>query len=238
MNISQIQSLIRKKASPEKAAILQRFFKTGKGQYGEGDIFVGVTVPELRKIAKLAQNSSLIEVKKLLAGKVHEDRLVALEILVFKLEAATKIKDKRNQKILFNFYIKNRKHINNWDLVDLSAPYIASPYLLEKNKNLLYKFAHSKNIWDRRISIISTYDFIRHNEFQDTLRISKILLKDEHDLIQKAVGWMLREVGKRDEKVLKNFLQKNYKKMPRTMLRYSIEKFSASQRQKYLLGKM
>jgi 3-methyladenine DNA glycosylase AlkD len=245
MNSRQIQSLIRKKSSPKKAAILQRFFKTAKGQYGEGDIFVGVTVPEVRKIAKFAQETSLLELKKLLQSKTHEDRLVALEILVFQFEKAIKNCDQKNQKEIFDFYLKNRSGINNWDLVDLSAPYIVGPYLFNcintkktTSINILYKLAKSKNLWDKRISIISTFDFIRNNKFSDTLKISKILLNDEHDLIQKAVGWMLREIGKREEKVLKVFLKENYRKMPRTMLRYAIEKFPLEIRKKYLYGEI
>lgn len=251
MNAEKVKSLIRRKADKRKARILQRFFKTGKGQCGEGDFFVGVTVPEIRNIAKFSQEISLLELKKLLHDKIHENRLAALEILVFQFEKAVKNSDQKMQKEIFDFYLKNRSGINNWDLVDLSAPYIVGPYLLnctngkfipeksaKKYKNILYKLAKSKNIWDKRISIISTFYFIKNKKFYDSLKISKILLNDEHDLIQKAVGWMLREIGKRDEKVLKVFLKENYKKMPRTMLRYSIEKFPADIRRKYLSGEI
>jgi 3-methyladenine DNA glycosylase AlkD len=251
MSVNQIKSLIRRKADKRKARILQRFFKTGKGQYGDGDIFVGVTVPEIRKIAKFFQETLLLELKKLLKSEIHEDRLAVLEILVFQFEKAVKNCDQKMQKEIFDFYLKNRSRINNWDLVDLSAPYIVGPYLLncangkflpeksaKKYKNILYKLAKSKNVWDKRISIISTFYFIKNKKFSDSLKISKILLNDEHDLIQKAVGWMLREIGKRDEKALKVFLKDNYRKMPRTMLRYSIEKFPDDIRHKYLSGEI
>ncbi len=248
MSLKKVQYLIRAKANKQKAEILSRFFKTGKGEYGESDKFLGVTVPELRNVAKITQNISFVEVRKLLQSNFHEDRLAALEILVFKFENAVKNQDKKTQKEVFDFYLKNRGGINNWDLVDLSAPYIFGPYLYNYDKdnckdkkfdkNILYKFAKSKKLWDKRIAIVSTFEFIRNNSFTDTLKISKILLCDQHDLIQKAVGWMLREVGKRNRKVLEKFLKENYKKMPRTMLRYSIEKFSPKIRQKYLNGKI
>ena len=238
MNSHQIKKLLQKKSDKKRAKILQRFFKTGKGEYREGDIFLGITVPELRKIVKATKEISLTEIQKLLKSKIHEERLVAALLLVSKFEKATNPPDKKTQKEIFNFYIKNRQNINNWDLVDLSAPNIAGNYLLEKDKKILYKLSKSKKLWDRRISIVSTFSFIRQNNFSDTLIISKILLNDEHDLIHKAAGWMLREVGKRDLPTLKKFLLKNYKKMPRTMLRCSIEKFPETERKKYLSGRV
>lgn len=222
-------------ADPEKAKILSRFFKTGKGEYGEGDIFLGLTVPEQRALSKSYLDLSLSDLGKLLKSPIHEARLTALLILVAQFEInAKKGKSKIAAKKIADFYIKNISRINNWDLVDLSAPNILGHYLLDKSRIKLYNLAKSKNLWARRISIISTFYFIRQNQFSDTLKISEILLTDKHDLIHKAVGWMLREVGKRDRKLLEKFLAKNTTKMPRTMLRYAIEKFSPSVRKKYL----
>jgi 3-methyladenine DNA glycosylase AlkD len=210
------------------------FFKTGKGDYGEGDVFAGIKVPVQRKIAKEFNQLEYSEVKQLLASKIHEERLIALLILVDKFENGS---EKEKEKI-FNYYIENRKGVNNWDLVDLSAPKIAGSYLLNRDKMLLYDFASSDNLWERRIAIISTYTFIRLNRYDDTLKISEILLNDKHDLIHKAVGWMLREVGNRNMNIEENFLRVRYKRMPRTMLRYAIEKFPESKRKKYLEGKI
>jgi 3-methyladenine DNA glycosylase AlkD len=232
--LKQIESEIESSKNTEKAKILQRFFKTGVGQYGEGDIFFGITVPIQRKIAKKYVELKLKEIQLLLNSKIHEKRLIALLILIQKYKKA---QESEKEKI-FNFYIKNTRNVNNWDLVDLSAPNIVGNYLLDKERKMLYKFAISKNIWERRISIISTLTFIRNFQFKDTMNISKILVNDKHDLIQKAVGWMLRELGKRDETLLVEFLKTNYQKMPRTMLRYSIEKFSKEIRSKYLKGEI
>jgi 3-methyladenine DNA glycosylase AlkD len=216
----------------EKASLLQRFFKTQKGQYGEGDIFLGVMVPNTRIVAKKYRTLSLEEIKKVLYSRIHEERLCALLILVEKFGKADEIERKK----IFNFYIKNAKQANNWDLVDLSAPRIVGGYLLDKPKVILYRFAKSKNLWEKRISILATFWFIKFNKYNDSLKIAKILLNDEHDLIHKAVGWMLREVGKRNLIVEEKFLKKYYKKMPRTMLRYAIEKFPDDKRTKYLKG--
>jgi 3-methyladenine DNA glycosylase AlkD len=228
--LNQLKKDLKKLANPEKAKILQRFFKTGKGEYGEGDVFLGITVPEQRKIAKKYSGLPLSETQKLLSGKIHEHRLTALLILVIKYKKA----DDTDKKKISHFYIKNFKHINNWDLVDLSSEKILGDYLLEKDKSLLYRLAKSKNLWERRIAVITTFAFIRNNQFNDTLKISGLLLNDRHDLIHKAVGWMLREIGKRDQEVEEKFLQKYYRKMPRTMLRYAIEKFDEKKRQFYL----
>ncbi len=228
--LNQLKKDLKKLANPEKAKILQRFFKTGKGEYGEGDVFLGITVPEQRKIAKKYSELPLKETQKLLSGKIHEHRLTALLILVIKYKKS----DDTDKKRISHFYIKNFKHINNWDLVDLSSEKILGDYLLEKDKSLLYKLAKSKNLWERRIAVITTFAFIRNNRFNDTLKISGLLLNDRHDLIHKAVGWMLREIGKRDQEVEEKFLQKHYRKMPRTMLRYAIEKFDEKKRQFYL----
>ncbi|MFA5318093.1 MAG: DNA alkylation repair protein [Patescibacteria group bacterium] len=228
--MNKVKKELKKYVDLEKAKILQRFFKTGKGEYGAGDVFIGVTVPNIRKVAKKFQTMQLKEVELLLHSKIHEERLCAALILVEKFEQGS---EAEKQKI-YKLYLKNAKHINNWDLVDLSAPKITGAYLLEKNRDVLYKLAHSKNLWKKRIAILSTYAFIRENQFKDTLEISKILLNDKHDLMHKAVGWMLREVGNRDREVEEKFLKKYYKKMPRTMLRYTIEKFPEELRQEYL----
>jgi 3-methyladenine DNA glycosylase AlkD len=224
-----MQSLIKelnKLANPDKAQILQSFFKTKKGQYGEGDIFLGITVPQQRQFAKKYNHLSIPELQKLLNSKIHEQRLIALLILTNKF--------KRNQKEIFEFYLKNAKQVNNWDLVDLTAPNIIGNYLQDKDKSILYQLARSPNLWEKRIAIVSTYTFIRNNQFKDTLAISKILLNDKHDLIHKAVGWMLREVGKRDQNKLETFLKQNYNKVSRTTLRYAIERFPEEKRRAYL----
>lgn len=226
--MKQIKKEINESANKNKARILQKFFKTGKGEYGEGDIFLGLKSEQIKNIAKKYKKISLDKIQILLNSKIHEERVCALRILVHQYEKT------KNKKGIFNFYLKNSKKINNWDLVDLSAPNIVGDYLLDKNKKILYKFANSKNLWQKRISIISTFTFIRNNKFEDTLKISKILLKDEHDLIHKAIGWMLREVGKRDKKILKKFLKENYNKIPRTTLRYAIEKFDEKERKIWL----
>lgn len=209
-------------ADPKKAEIYQRFFKTGEGEYGEGDVFIGLTVPFQRKIAKKYKDLSFAEVEKLLQSPVHEERLVALFILMEQY--------KDNKRKIVSLYLHNRRHVNNWDLVDLSAHKILGDYLKDKDRKILYKLAESKSIWDKRIAIIATFAFIRDNDFQDALKISEILLKDGHDLIHKAVGWMLREIGNRDLKVEEEFLEKHYRDMPRTMLRYAIEKFDEDKR--------
>ena len=230
---------LRKISDPRQAKVLRRFFKTRKGEYGEGDIFLGVKVPDQRKVADKFQELSLKDLEKLLSSKIHEYRMSALFILIKQYEKA----NEQEKKKIFNFYLKNTKNINNWDLVDISAPKIVGDFLLDKYKEgdmstcrLLYKLAKSNNLWERRIAIISTVVFIRNNKFKDTLKISKILLEDKHDLIHKAVGWMLREVGKRDQKVEEEFLKKYYSKMPRVMLRYAIERFEEKKR-KFYLGK-
>jgi len=230
MAINNLKKDLQKIADKDKAKLLQRFFKTGKGQYGEGDIFIGGKVPEQRKVAKKYPDLSLEEIQKLLSSKIHEYRLTSLFILIGKYKKS----DELGKRKIFNFYLKNTKNINNWDLVDLSAPNIVGDYLLDKKRNLLYKLAKSKDLWEKRIAILATATFIRNNEYKDTLKISEMLLNDKHDLIHKGVGWMLREVGKRNQKSEEDFLKKHYKTMPRTMLRYSIERFSESKRKFYM----
>ncbi len=218
--------------NPEKAKIFQRFFKTGKGDYGEGDIFLGLNVPLQRSIAKKYLDLSLPKIQELLKSRIHEHRLVALIILINKYKKSSE----REKENIFGFYLKNTKNINNWDLVDISCPNIIGDFLSEKDKKTLYGLVGSENLWEKRIAIISCFAFIKKNEFGDALTISELLMKDKHDLIHKAVGWMLREIGKRDKKVLEDFLKFHYKNMPRTMLRYAIEKFPEEKRKKYLAG--
>ena len=228
-----IKKELGKLASLKQAQILQRFFKTGPGEYGEGDIFLGIKVPIQRQVVKkYYQDLPLSEIPKLLKTKVHEYRLVALLILVAKFNV--KNISAAERKKIYDLYLKNTAYINNWDLVDLSAPHIVGVYLLNKPRAILYKLVKSKSLWERRIAILATFTFIRDNDFKDTLRIAKLLLGDKHDLIHKAVGWMLRELGKRDQRVLENFLNIHYRNMPRTMLRYAIEKFEEPKRQYYM----
>jgi len=228
--LSDLVADLQKLENPQKAKILSRFFKTGKGEYGEGDIFLGITVPQTRSIAKKYTNLNLKDLEKLLSSKIHEHRLIALLILIENYR-----KDSIEHKnSIFNFYLKNTKFINNWDLVDLSAPNIVGNFLLDKDKSILYNLAKSSNLWEKRIAIISTFAFIRLYKFKHTLKISEVLMNDNHDLIHKAVGWMLREVGKRNKEVEEKFLNQHYMKMPRTMLRYAIEKFDNNKRKKYL----
>jgi len=234
MSLEDIRKQLQKLGSKEKARVLQRFFKTGPGEYGEGDVFLGIRVPELRKLVRENQAIKMAEIKQLLRSSIHEERLLALLILVRKYLKGIKTE----QKSIYELYLKNTQFVNNWDLVDASAEHIVGAFLKDKNKNPLYHLAKSKNLWERRISIMSTFHFIKHSEFSETMKISKILLSDEGDLIHKAVGWMLREVGKRDLASEEEFLKEHHKAMPRTMLRYAIEKFPESKRKKYLEGKI
>jgi 3-methyladenine DNA glycosylase AlkD len=232
--ITSLREDLQKLANPEKAKILQRFFKTGKGEYGEGDVFLGINAPSIKEIASKYKNLEFSDIEELLKSKIHEERIAALLILINRFSSGN---DKAKKEI-YEFYLVNTKYINNWDLVDLSAAKIVGSWLADKEKDVLYKLALSENVWERRIAIISTFDFIRKNKFRDTIDISKILLKDEHDLIHKAAGWMLREVGKREQDVLENFLKEYHKQMPRTTLRYAIEKFDPDTRRKYLRGEI
>ena len=222
---------LRSHTNNDKAKVLQRFFKTGPGEYGFGDQFLGVTVPQIRCVAKEFQNLSLSNIKELLHSKVHEERLLALIILVKKFQNADS-----NRGTFYNFYMHNLKQVNNWDLVDSSAPYIVGAYLESKDRRLLDRLAKSKRLWDRRVAILSTLHFIRKGEFTDTLRLAKNLFHDPEDLMHKAVGWMLREVGKRNVQLLEDFLRQNHRTMPRTMLRYAIERLPEQRRKAYLKG--
>lgn len=234
MKINQLKKELDKLANPKQAKLLQGFFKTGKGQYGEGDIFLGIKVPIQRQVAKKYNNLAFNEIQTLLNSQIHDHRMIALFILVSQYQYSKKQKNKKIQKQIYNFYLKNFKNINNWDLVDLSSHKIVGDYLLDKPRDILYKFARSNHLWTKRISVIATFAFINNHDFKDSLKIAKILLNDDHDLIHKAIGWMLREVGKRDQKTEEQFLKKYYKKMPRTMLRYSIERFSEPKRKFYM----
>ncbi|MEK6848559.1 MAG: DNA alkylation repair protein [Nanoarchaeota archaeon] len=236
MLLVELKKELINKANPERAKPLQRFFKTGKGEYAEGDIFLGISVPESRKLALKCNNLPFQDIKILLSSKIHEERLIALLILINNYAKADKNLNTKTKREIFEFYLKNTKHINNWDLVDLSAHKIVGNYLADKDKSILYNLASSDNLWERRIAILSTFNFIRDKQFNEVLKIAKMLLNDKHDLMHKAVGWMLREVGKRDKEVLDEFLKKHCKKMPRTMLRYSIERFPEEGRKEYLFG--
>ncbi len=224
---------LKKRASPAKAKLLARFFKTGPGEYGEGDVFIGVMVPDTRQVARQYSGLILPETKKLLHSKIHEERLCAILILIEKYRKA----DDRLKEDIYNFYLTNTGFINNWDLIDLSAPQIIGNFLQDKSKAKLYQLAKSKSLWERRISILATFNFIYRGQPKETLKIAKLLLNDKHDLIHKAVGWMLREVGKRcSQKTLEDFLAPYYKKMPRTMLRYAIERLPPGKRNAYRQG--
>ncbi|MGY4884943.1 MAG: DNA alkylation repair protein [Nanobdellota archaeon] len=235
--LNELKKEINEAKNPEQAKNLQRFFKTGKGQYGEGDIFLGIKVPVTRKIVKKYwKYISLKDIQELLNSKFHEERLIGLLILV---EAYKKSKkDKMKQREIYEFYLKNTNRINNWDLVDLSAHKIVGDFCSIEGTEILKMLAKSDNLWERRIAIISTAAFINKRIFGETLAISDMLMNDKHDLIHKAVGWMLREVGKRNVEVLEIFLKDRYKTMPRTMLRYSIEKFPEEKRKAYLKGEI
>ncbi|MCB9802392.1 DNA alkylation repair protein [Candidatus Nomurabacteria bacterium] len=231
--MTSIQKELKKYANSQKAVIFQRFFKTAKGQYGEGDRFIGVTVPEIRKVAKQFIDLSLVDVLQLLHSSIHEDRLCALLILVEQYNKG----DLKKQKQIFQAYLKNYQYINNWDLVDLSAPKIVGAYLFvhPQEKNILEKLAQSNNLWKKRVAMVSTFYFIYQGQSAETIKLAKILLNDSHDLIHKATGWMLREVGKRcEQKILLDFLNQHYQKMPRTCLRYAIERLPEKTRQAYL----
>lgn len=231
--IDSLRRDLKKLSNKKKAVISQRFFKTGKGQYGEGDLFFGITVPQSRKLAIKYKDLAYPEIESLLKSPYHEERLIALLVLVHKFET-----QEMEQRRVYDFYLRHAKLVNNWDLVDLSADKIVGGYLIDKPRDVLSKLAASKNIWERRIAMIACYSFIKNKEYEEGLKIAELLLNDQHDLIQKAVGWMLREIGKRDEKSLISFLKTHSKQMPRTSLRYAIERFSPSTRQKYLLGKI
>lgn len=232
--LNEVRTAFRRLRDPKRAQHSLRFFRTGPGEYGEGDMFLGITVPQSRKMAKQCANLVTQDIVELLHSPYHEERLLALLVLVAKFEQG----DEKQQKAIYNLYLKHKKYINGWDLVDLSAPKIVGTYLLNQDKSVLYKLARSKSLWDRRIAIMATLPSIKQHQFDDTLNIAEILLQDKEDLIHKAVGWMLREVGNRNLAAEEAFLQNHYQRMPRTMLRYAIEKFAENRRQQYLKGKI
>ncbi len=233
MSVTQLRQELRKLANNKRAKASVWFFKTGKGQYGYGDKFIGVSVPQQRQIARKFNHLTFSDIKKLLQSPIHEERLIALLILVDQFKLA----NDKYRKQIYTFYLKNTSRVNNWDLVDLSASNIVGIYLVDKPKDVLYRMAKSKILWERRIAIISTLAFIQKGIYYETFKIAEILISDKEDLVHKAVGWMLRETGKRISKQkLEDFLKVHYKQMPRTMLRYSIEHFSLDLRQKYLKG--
>ena len=232
ISADHIRTALRSHANPRDAKILQRFFKTGPGEYGEGDIFIGVKVPQTRSVAKAFRGAPVKEVLGLLKSKIHEERLLALILLTEQYSAG----DEKKRHTIFNIYLRNSRYINNWDLVDISAPHIVGGHLLTRDRAVLRGLASSRSIWERRIGIIATFRFIKEDDFSDTLAISEMLLRDQHDHINKAAGWMLREIGKRDMKILDAFLLRHYKAMPRTMLRYAIERLPEKKRLGYLKG--
>ena len=233
MKAADVRKELKSMADPDKAAILRRFFKTGPGYYGEGDIFIGVMVPQSRQIAKKFSQLPLGEVRTLLYSCIHEERLVALLILAWRYNSS--LSSSMEKEEIAKFYLEHIKQVNNWDLVDLSAPNILGAHLVDRDhrRRLLYRLAGSENVWERRIAILATLHFIRNDDFSETLKIAGMLLHDRHDLIHKAVGWMLREVGKRDAAAEEAFLEKHWSVMPRTMLRYAIERLPESKRRRY-----
>lgn len=228
--LSFLRNELRKHASKRKAKTLQSFFKTGPGQYAQGDVFLGVTVPCIRKIAKKYVHAPHALIVCLLQSRIHEERLLALIILVTQFQDA----DESSRKKIYTLYLKKTRYINNWDLVDLTAAHIVGAYLYQKNKTPLYTLARSLSLWERRIAIIATFYYIKNGVFSHTLRIAAMLLSDDQDLMHKATGWMLREVGKRNARALETFLRTHYTTMPRTMLRYAIERFPEKKRKRYL----
>lgn len=231
MTATEIQEVLAFLSTPEKREFLPYFFKTGKGQYGEGDQFLGVVVPDTRKVAKANLKLSFSELKKLLKNPYHECRLCALLILVEKFKKA----NKEERKELFDFYLSQTKYINNWDLVDLSCRFIVGEYLLDKqDRSVLYQLAESDWLWDQRIAVVSTYTFIKNKQYDDIIALSEKLLTHQHDLMHKATGWMLREMGKMDINPLYTFLDQYHRVMPRTMLRYAIEKLTKEEREHYM----
>lgn len=229
-SLSALKKEIRKQANPAKAKFLQRFFRTGKGEYAEGDRFLGITVPVSRSLARKYSDLALTDILRLLRSPFHEERIIALFLLVARFE-------KGNDTVrtgIVRSYLASTHYVNNWDLVDSSAYQIIGAYLVDKKRTPLYRLARSKLLWERRIAMVATLAFIRRNDLDDTFKIAEILLADRHDLIHKAVGWMLREAGKKDPAALRAFLLRHASHMPRTALRYAIEKYSPRERRLFL----
>jgi len=231
-DVRAIQGHLRQLGTPEAAALAARYFKTGPGQYGEGDIFLGISVPTLRKLAREHRALPTKELVILLRSEIHEERFLALLILVLSASKG----DEAARREIYDLYLAHTRYINNWDLVDTSAREIVGGYLADKDRSPLYHLARSQQLWERRIAIVATYHFITRSDYGDTLTVAEILLGDAHDLIHKATGWMLREVGKRDQPTLEQFLRRHGRAMPRTMLRYAIERFPEELRRAYLKG--
>jgi 3-methyladenine DNA glycosylase AlkD len=231
---AEVKKLLKREIDPEKARVYPRFFKTGPGEYGEGDRFHGVTVPRCRKIAKSARGLPDAEIGKLLRSAMHEERAVALYILVDRFERG----DERERASVYRLYRRHLDRVNNWDLVDASAPVIVGGAFENGDRTQLYRWARSRRLWEKRIAMLATFRYIKKGDFRDALALAEILLDDGEDLIRKAVGWMLREVGNRDGKAERTFLSAHYRKMPRTMLRYAIEKFPEPERRAYLEGRV
>jgi 3-methyladenine DNA glycosylase AlkD len=234
MHVEDLRKRLRKLGTKERAAVSRRFFQTGPGEYGEGDVLLGVRVPEMRRLAKEFENLYFTGIRRLLQSKIHEERGMALLILVRKYPKGTP----GDQERIYKLYMRHLPFINNWDLVDGSAEHIVGAWLRGKSKKPLHDLARSKVLWERRVAILATFHYIKRHEFSATLKIAGMLLTDEEDLIHKAVGWMLREVGKRDPATEERFLKLHYQRMPRTMLRYAIERFPEPKRQRYLKGKV
>ena len=234
MTHQKIIKYLHKLADPQIAAHSQRFFKTGVGEYGHGDKFLGIRVPVLRETVRVFPKTSLTQIKNLLKSDYHEIRLFALLLLVHQFANSDEVK----QEKIYKLYLNNTQYINNWDLVDSSAPHILGAYLFDRDRSVLYTLVRSQRLWDRRIAIMSSFYFIKNEQYTDAMKLSKILLHDKEDLIHKASGWMLREIGNRDNAIEELFLRLYYKQMPRTMLRYAIEKFSEERRQMYLTGEI
>jgi 3-methyladenine DNA glycosylase AlkD len=230
LTVTAIRSRLREHARPAHVPILQRFFKTGPGEYGEGDVFIGVKLPAMRSVCKACRETPLAAALTLLKSKVHEERLLALLLMVDRFTRG----DDAERRRVYDAYLAHTRYINNWDLVDVTAPAVVGGYLAERSRAPLTKLARSTSLWERRIAIVATHDFIRRGDLADTFRIAGLLLDDPHDLIHKAVGWMLREAGKRDGAALRAFLASRHDRMPRTMLRYAIERFPEAERRTYL----
>jgi 3-methyladenine DNA glycosylase AlkD len=224
---------MRQGADPERARLLQKFFKTGPGEYGEGDLFLGLRVPQVRSVVKDHHSLDLRSVERFLHSRIHEERLFALLVMVARYRREEPLREK-----IYRLYLENTRWINNWDLVDVTAGHIVGAHLWDRDRSVLRKLCRSESLWERRIAVMSTFHFVRRGDFGDTLAIAGMLLDDGEDLIHKAVGWMLREVGKRDRRVEERFLRKHCRVMPRTMLRYAIEKFPDPLRKRYLEGRV
>jgi 3-methyladenine DNA glycosylase AlkD len=230
----EVHAALLARADPVRAGFAARYFRTAKGQYGEGDRFLGITVPAIRLLARQYQGLGLPACQQLLSSRYNEERLLALLILV----AHYRKGDEATQERVYQLFLKNRQRVNNWNLVDSSAPYIVGAHLLQRPRALLFESARSDSLWDRRIAVLATFAFIRNGDFRDALKLSELLLADQQDLMHKACGWMLREIGKRDTAVLEGFLRRHHAAMPRTMLRYAIEKLSPQRRKAYLAGEV